>query len=108
MANYENIKPYADFAHMASLNGGIDSYLDNMTAASYDHGFSEGTLRGRIDTIKMAPFVILGGIAICEFVQKKLCNQKEHKERNLKKIESARTAIKEKFEKNVEMAESDL
>lgn len=26
MSNYKNIKPYADFAHKAAQNGGIEKY----------------------------------------------------------------------------------
>lgn len=38
MANYDNIKPYADFAHKAAKAGGVDKYLDEFGNAKYDLG----------------------------------------------------------------------
>lgn len=34
MANYENIKPYAEFAHVAAQHGGIEKYLSMMAEAN--------------------------------------------------------------------------
>lgn len=35
MANYDNIKPYADFAHISAPYGGPDNYLDIISKAGY-------------------------------------------------------------------------
>ena len=38
MANYENIKPYADFAHTAAQHKGVENYLKELTDSSYKLG----------------------------------------------------------------------
>ena len=38
MANYGNIKPYADFAHTAAQNGGVQSYLSRIADSNYRLG----------------------------------------------------------------------
>lgn len=42
MANYDNIKPYADFAHEAAKHGGVDSYLAEIADANRKLGILEG------------------------------------------------------------------
>ena len=38
MGNYNNIKPYAEFAHKAAEGGGIEKYLDDYGKGKYDLG----------------------------------------------------------------------
>ena len=38
MANYGNIKPYADFAHAAAQNGGVQNYLNRIADSNYKLG----------------------------------------------------------------------
>ena len=38
MANYRNIKPYADFAHTAAQNGGVQNYLNQIANSNYRLG----------------------------------------------------------------------
>jgi hypothetical protein len=38
MSNYENIKPYADFAHTAAQHGGVDNYLNQIADSNYSLG----------------------------------------------------------------------
>lgn len=41
MANYDNIKPYADFAHEAAKHGGVDCYLAEIADANRKLGILE-------------------------------------------------------------------
>ncbi len=38
MANYENIRPYAEFAHTAALRGGVEKYLNQIANTNYQLG----------------------------------------------------------------------
>ena len=91
MANYKNIKPYADFAHTAAVHGGVSSYLNEIESASYDNGYDDGA----VDTIKGISLLLIGGIAIYECVKKVLHTKKENRERNSAKIEEAKAAIEQ-------------
>ena len=41
MANFENIKPYADFAHKTAQHGGIEKYLSMIAEANRRLGILE-------------------------------------------------------------------
>ena len=41
MSNYKNIKPYADFAHKAAQNGGIEKYLEMLENTNREIGAME-------------------------------------------------------------------
>lgn len=41
MSNYKNIKPYADFAHKAAQNGGIEKYLEMIENTNREIGAIE-------------------------------------------------------------------
>ncbi len=41
MANYENIRRYAEFSHEAGLDGGIDNHLENIKNAAKMEGAME-------------------------------------------------------------------
>lgn len=38
MANYENIRPYAELVHTAAAYGGVESYLNQISKESYELG----------------------------------------------------------------------
>lgn len=38
MANYENIRPYAEFNHTAAQHGGVQSYMAQVADANYELG----------------------------------------------------------------------
>lgn len=38
MANYNNIKPYAEFAHKAAQHGGVENYLNEIKESNYELG----------------------------------------------------------------------
>lgn len=58
MANYENIRPYAEFSHTAAMNGGVDNYLNSIAQNSYSLGVMEGK------SIAYANSLITGGILL--------------------------------------------
>ena len=41
MSNYDNIKPYAEFAHEAAKHGGVEKYLNEIAEANRDLGILE-------------------------------------------------------------------
>ena len=41
MANFENIRPYSEFAHEAALHGGVDSYLDTIANVNQQIGIAK-------------------------------------------------------------------
>lgn len=38
MANYENIRPYAELIHTAAQHGGVDSYMEQVADANHELG----------------------------------------------------------------------
>lgn len=58
MANYENIRPYAEFSHTAAMNGGVDNYLNSIAQDSYSLGVMNG------ECIAYTNSAIAGGIML--------------------------------------------
>ena len=58
MANYENIKPYAEFAHVAAQHGGVHEYMNQIA----EYNYSLGAMQGASDAY-MTSFVV-GGICM--------------------------------------------
>ena len=42
MANFENIRPYAEFAHIAAQNGGVNNFLNKIAECNRSIGVMEG------------------------------------------------------------------
>ncbi len=93
MANYNNIKPYSDFAHTAAQHGGVESYLNQLQSASYDAGSSD-TLSA---VIELAPYAAVGCITAWEcgkWAFRKVGNIiKKRKDEDIMVIDASKAAI---------------
>ena len=97
MANYDNIEPYSELAHIAAQHGGPKQYLNQLTNASYKMGVMDekGT-----EGIKIAAGVAVGAGLTLAAVQgvktwRGWRRRKKEKQRNeeMRKAEEARNAI---------------
>lgn len=93
MTNYNNIKPYSDFAHTAAQHGGVESYLNQLQSTSYDVGCSD-TLSA---VIKLAPYAAVACITFWEcgkWVLQKVGNTiKKRKDEDIMVIDASKAAI---------------
>lgn len=94
MDNYENIKPYADFAHTAAQHGGVDSYLNEIAEENYNMGVLDEK-----QTEGMKALVLLGvGLSVWEggkWVFRKVQGIfKKKRKDSEQKSEAAKNAIK--------------
>lgn len=88
MANYDNIKPYADFAHEAAQHGGVEKYLDEIAQANKKLGVLEER-----DSEGWKGALLLGaGLLLWEGGKAGVRKYKEHKKK--KKAEQEALAIK--------------
>ena len=90
MSNYENIKPYAEFAHEAAQHGGVMEFLDELADSNYKLGIEAE----RETELGKAALLLGVGIAAWEggkFAIKKI---KEHKHNKV--IEASERAEKAK------------
>ena len=62
MSNVDNIKPYSDFAHKAAQHGGVDDYLNELEASSYDKGINDAHEK----LIKNSPYILAGILLVWE------------------------------------------
>lgn len=94
MSNYENIEQYADLVHTAAQNGGVDSYLKQLTDASFDAGVAAEKSVEIKRSIVAIPLVLMVGFALHDLF-KKACNHLENrKAADLQEAEEAKTAIR--------------
>lgn len=100
---YKDIKPYSDFAHIASLNGGPQKYINDIEQNSFAKGLSQGRSKGRLEGIGVCgcSLALLLGAG---YAGKALWNKhqaKKEEERKLEeKAEIAKTKLMENIEKN--------
>lgn len=94
MANYENIRPYAEFSHEAAQHGGVDSYLSELQEASYDNGVAD-------TKASMPPYLFIAAVAGGAVVtagrwvyRKAKSHYLMRKEQNNHRIEMAKKSIK--------------
>ena len=93
MANYENIKPYADFAHTAAQNGGVEKYLDQIAESNYALGVMD---EKNTEGLKAAA-VVTAALALWEggkWIYKKGKNYyMKKRDEAVRKSEAAKSAI---------------
>ena len=111
MANYDNIKPYADFAHEAAPHGGVKKYLDEIADANRQLGIlEEKDTEGWKAALLLGAGLILweGGKASIRGIRRLYAKRKEEKkEELLKKSDEAKAAIVEGVKKaNCTLAEN--
>lgn len=53
MGNFENIRPYAEFAHAAAQDDGIEKHLEKIRAQSYE----EGSIARTQEILSLAPAI---------------------------------------------------
>ena len=61
MANYENIKPYAEFSHKVARHGGPEKYVENVADLHEKRGFEKGYQLGLKKGMKR---VSIGALAL--------------------------------------------
>lgn len=79
MSNYENIRPYAEFAHKAAQHGGVDRFLTQIADANYERGIlAEQETEGVKGLMVLGFGIVLweGGKFVYRTVRRKY---KEHK-----------------------------
>ncbi len=91
MANYENIKPYAEFAHVAAQHGGVHEYMNQIA----EYNYSLGAMQGASDAY-MTSFVVGG---ICMVISAGFYFYNKHKQ-SAKEIEYAE--MKKRFERKIQ------
>lgn len=111
MSNYKNIKPYADFAHKAAQNGGIEKYLEMLENTNREIGaMEERKTEGWKAVLVLSVGIILweGGKAGIRRIKKIYIEHKTTKITALKrKSEEAKAAIiKEVHMENVQTGET--
>ena len=111
MSNYKNIKPYADFAHKAAQNGGIEKYLEMLENTNREIGaMEERKTEGWKAVLVLSVGIILweGGKAGIRGIKKIYIEHKTTKIPALKrKSEEAKAAIiKEVHMENVQTGET--
>ena len=96
---YKDIKPYSDFAHVASLNGGPQKYIQDIELNSFAKGLSKGRLEG----------IGIGGCGLAlllgaGYAGKMLWDKHQAKKEEAQKLEEnakiAKAKLVENFEKN--------
>lgn len=98
MANVDNIRPYAKFAHEAAQHGGVDSYLDELANANYDLGASDTASKFLKFILLAIPTTIVlweGGKA---GYKKGKVYLEHYKEEARNRAETAKAAIKAEIE----------
>lgn len=96
MANYDNIKPYSDFAHEAAQHGGVDNYLDEIADANKELGrLEEKDSEGWKGALLLGAGLLLweGGKAGAKKYMEYRRKKKDEQEALVKKSESAKKAI---------------
>lgn len=87
--NYDNIELYSDFSHEAAQHGGVESYLDELQAASHDLGAAEQKSKDAMfGVIGTGVGFLVAGVIYLIRQQKRIAEEKQ-------RIESARESIKE-------------
>ena len=79
MANYENIRSYAEFAHTAAAHGGVEPYINLIAKTFYERGLRD---RQSIDILHAAT-LFAGGIIVCGVGRARLKQIKKHIEMQL-------------------------
>lgn len=92
---YKDIKPYSDFAHVASLNGGPQKYIQDIELNSFTKGLSKGRLEG----------IGIGGCGLAlllgaGYTGKVLWNKHQAKKEETKKLEENAKIAKAKLLEN--------
>lgn len=108
MANYENIKPYAEFAHEAAQHGGVDNYLNDIAEANQELGIlDEKNTEGWKALLVAAVALGLweGGKAALHGIKKHL---EKKKLEATKKAEDAKAAIIEGVNQAMSFEEDNL
>ena len=73
MANFENIRRYAEFNHEAGLDGGIDNHLENIKNAAK----MEGAMEERENFVQYIAGIAIAAIGIWEVGKKLFCLLKQ-------------------------------
>lgn len=100
MPNYENIRPYAEFAHEAAQHGGVDSYLNQMTESSYALGIMEERSTESWKAFMLTAGVIIiweAGKAAVYYGKRCIRKYRAKKVSLLKETETAKAEIKKKL-----------
>lgn len=109
MANYENIKPYAEFAHVAAQHGGIEKYLSMIAEANRRLGIlEERSTEGRKAALVVGAAILIweGGKAGIRFIKNQIEERKSEEEALLMQSNNAKAAIIRKYA-NAEAEESE-
>ena len=100
---YKDIKPYSDFAHIASLNGGPQKYIQDIELNSFSKGLLQGRSKGRLEGIGIGGCglaLLLGAGYVGKMIWDKHQDKKEEKILE-EKAEIAKTKLMEITEKNI-------
>lgn len=96
MANFENIKPYADFAHKTAQHGGIEKYLSMIAEANRRLGIlEERPTEGRKAALVVGAAILIweGGKAGIRLIKDYIEECKSEEETLLMQSENAKAAI---------------
>jgi len=74
MSNYNNIKAYNEFNHIAATRGGVDKYISELERASYN----SGRVDEREELIWKVPLASAVGIGLWEVGKACVRKIKEH------------------------------
>jgi len=97
MSNYENIRPYAEFAHDAAQHGGVDRYLTQIADANYERGVLAEQETEGVKGLMVLGFGIAlweGGKFVYRTVRRKYQEHKAKKAALLRQSEEAMNEIK--------------